>query len=455
MNEGRSKKAAARRRLLIQLAAVVAALALVLLTVLAMPTVEASADERADAVARRNESQAKVKSLQSEVEGIDKELAAVFTQMEQTKADVAQAEIDLADAEVELAAAQRHLATVQAQLEEAEGELAELASAVDASRGDEDVLTQAVGDMARDLYRGNNVSPLQVVMSTEGTAEISSRAAAASALGRVQSRALDQVRSSLVIQENQQERQAAVTERITVLEQEAEAALATAEEGKAKVEGHMASLESLLQEQKAAEAAWAARKSEAEAQMAASDREAADAAAEIARIDAENAAKQLVIQNTPPQTKPSGGGSGSGGSTTPAPPASGATFAHPFSFRAPVTSNYGWRVHPIFGVPRLHDGVDFGAGCGTPQLATRAGQVTGTGWGGGLGNMVTINHGIVNGSSMVTRHGHLQSIAVSPGQSVSQGQVIGYTGTTGNSTGCHLHLILFVNGSTTNILNYM
>ena len=78
-----------------------------------------------------------------------------------------------------------------------------------------------------------------------------------------------------------------------------------------------------------------------------------------------------------------------------------------------------------------------------------------TGYDSGLGNFVTINHGLVNGSSMVTEHGHLQSISVYSGQSVDTGTVVGMTGTTGNSTGCHLHLNLLINGSYTSILDYM
>ena len=198
-------------------------------------------------------------------------------------------------------------------------------------------------------------------------------------------------------------------------------------------------MEELQVTQSQAEAEWNARKREAEAQLASYDAAGAQAASDIARIDGENATNQTVFE--------SGGGSASA--------SSGGVFGNPFSFSAPVTSNYGWRVHPIFGTPRLHDGTDFGAACGTPLLATRAGQVTSAGWLDGLGNQVTINHGLVNGSSMVTRSGHMQSIAVSAGQSVSRGQIIGYTGTTGNSTGCHLHLSLFVNGSSTSILGYM
>lgn len=439
-NNHRSREQLRRRRW-VQFGAALVALALILMTVLVLPGGEARAETRDDAVKRRDDGQAKIAALSEEVDGIDAELAAIFAAMEQTKVDVANAQIELADAEAALAASQRHLVAVQAELDAAETELSELGAEVDTSKTKEDLLTQAVGDMARDLYRGNTTSPLQVVMSSEGTAEISGRAAAASSLGRVQSRALDEVRSTLVVTENQVERQAAVTQRITELEAEAEVALAVAEDAKQQVEAKVASLETLLQEQVAAEAAWNARKAEAERQLAESDAAVAQAVKAIEQIDAENARSQLVIPND------------TGGSATA--PAAGKLFANPFRFSAPVTSYFGWRIHPIFGTSRLHTGTDFGAGCGTTQYATRAGVVANTGYDSGLGNYVTINHGMINGSSMVTEHGHLQSIAVSTGQSVTTGTVIGYTGTTGNSTGCHLHLNLLINGSYTSILNYM
>ncbi len=453
MEKNHPSRKALRRRIWIQLGAALVALALILMTALSLPVGDASASTRDDAVKRRDEGQAKVAELKEEVEGIDAELATLFIAMEQTKVDVANAEIELADAEAELAAAERHLEAVRAELEAAEAELEELGGEVDASKDREGLLTQAVGDMARDLYRGNTTSPLQVVMASDGTAEISSRAAAASSLGRVQSRALDEVRTGLVVAENQVERQEAVTERITELEAEAEVALAAAEEAKATVEAKVASLETILAEQQAAEAAWNARKSEAERQMAASDAAVAEAQSLIAQIDAENNRQQLVIPSTPSPSPSTS--TGSSGSSPAVAPAAGKLFTSAFRFYAPVTSYFGWRIHPIFGTSRLHTGTDFGAGCGTTQYATRAGVIANTGYNSGLGNFVTINHGLVNGRSMVTEHGHLSSIAVSVGQSVTTSSVVGYTGTTGASTGCHLHLNLLINGSYTSILDYM
>ena len=113
-----------------------------------------------------------------------------------------------------------------------------------------------------------------------------------------------------------------------------------------------------------------------------------------------------------------------------------------------MTSPYGYRVHPISGVTRLHNGVDLAAVTGTPIFASKSGVVTTAciGWGNGYGNHVVINHG--DGYS--TLYAHQSALNVYEGQVVSQGDVIGYVGSTGNSTGPHLHFTVFKNGETIN-----
>ena len=114
---------------------------------------------------------------------------------------------------------------------------------------------------------------------------------------------------------------------------------------------------------------------------------------------------------------------------------------------APVTSPFGYRINPIGGQAELHDGTDFGAPCGTPVRAAAAGTITQQGWYGGFGNRVTIDHGQVGGHALRTAYNHLQGYALSPGATVAQGQVIGFVGTTGYSTGCHLHFIVWRDGA--------
>ncbi len=117
----------------------------------------------------------------------------------------------------------------------------------------------------------------------------------------------------------------------------------------------------------------------------------------------------------------------------------------------PVTSEFGWRVHPITGTQKFHSGIDIGGDYGQPIRAAQGGTVTYAGWISGYGNAVIINHG----SGITTLYGHNQSLAVSVGQSVSQGQVIAYCGSTGNSTGPHCHFEVRQNGEPVSPYGYM
>lgn len=107
-----------------------------------------------------------------------------------------------------------------------------------------------------------------------------------------------------------------------------------------------------------------------------------------------------------------------------------------------LTSSFGYRTHPVLGTQRLHAGADFGAASGTPIVAAAAGTVVSAGWQGGYGNAVIINHG----AGVATLYAHQSRLAVSSGARVSRGQVIGYVGSTGMSTGPHLHFELRING---------
>ena len=116
---------------------------------------------------------------------------------------------------------------------------------------------------------------------------------------------------------------------------------------------------------------------------------------------------------------------------------------------ASVSSPFGYRNNPISGAPELHDGTDYGAPCRTPVAAAASGSVTYVGYYGGFGNRVIVDHGVINGHSYISAYNHLSSFAVTNGAPVQQGEVIGYVGSTGYSTGCHLHFIVWVDGQLT------
>ncbi len=118
---------------------------------------------------------------------------------------------------------------------------------------------------------------------------------------------------------------------------------------------------------------------------------------------------------------------------------------------APITSDFGWRIHPIYGTRRLHAGTDFGVDEGTPVHAADGGVVVEAGWVSGYGYTVIIDHG----NGMSTLYAHNSEVAVSPGQTVSKGQVVSYSGNTGGSTGPHLHFEVRINGEPTDPMGYL
>lgn len=154
----------------------------------------------------------------------------------------------------------------------------------------------------------------------------------------------------------------------------------------------------------------------------------------------EEAARQqaLAAQQAAAGNSGGGGGGSSGG------------FIRPVS-GGYISCGYGYRVHPITGNYSFHTGIDYAVPYGSPIYASKSGTVTTAAYQNAWGNYVTINHG----DGFSTLYAHMSTIAVSYGQYVSQGQVIGYVGSTGWSTGPHLHFTVYLNGQLVNPTNYV
>lgn len=116
-----------------------------------------------------------------------------------------------------------------------------------------------------------------------------------------------------------------------------------------------------------------------------------------------------------------------------------------------ITSNFGWRNCPLEDGGELHPGIDIAYDAGLPVVATADGKVVKSGWGGGYGNMVQIDHG----NGIETIYGHNSQLLVSAGQEVRKGQVISYAGSTGKSTGPHVHYEVREKGVAVNPFKYM
>lgn len=131
---------------------------------------------------------------------------------------------------------------------------------------------------------------------------------------------------------------------------------------------------------------------------------------------------------------------------------SGGLLMHPVN--GPVTSPFGYREHPIYHYWGLHDGTDFGAGCHQPLYAVANGSVMSEYYSSVWGNRLYLNLGMVNGKNVTVIYNHLSGYRAHTGQHVSRGQVVGWVGTSGWSTGCHLHFTVMVNGAPVDPMNW-
>ena len=120
-----------------------------------------------------------------------------------------------------------------------------------------------------------------------------------------------------------------------------------------------------------------------------------------------------------------------------------------------ITSPYGWRMHPIFKRKIFHSGIDIGAPYGTPIKAAHSGKVIFVGWYSGYGKVVIIDHGSINGIPTTTLYAHMSVTIAKQGQNVAKGSTIGKIGTTGYSTGPHLHFEVRQRGNPVNPLNFI
>ena len=194
----------------------------------------------------------------------------------------------------------------------------------------------------------------------------------------------------------------------------------------------------LTEEQKQLEAKLSEYKAQAE-QYAELERQA------IAKEEAARAAAAAAARAS------SSSSSRSSSSPTIIPTYNGGRLGWPCPSSSRITSQYGYRI--LFGVRDFHTGVDIGAVTGSNICAAESGTVilAAYGWNGGYGNYMILNHG----NGLTTRYAHASALYVSAGQSVAKGQVIGAVGTTGNSTGPHLHFEVRINGAHQNPLNYL
>jgi len=379
---------------------------------------------------------ADIVQLRLALEDTSKILANAFVELQRIRAELPGAQQVLTEADAAQVVADRHNADVATALAVARANEAKAADALARNSRDTQEAQDQLGNMARDAYQQGGVSGLSIALEATSPEDFTNRLVMMDTVMRVRSatlRGLDTMRAEgravtahLV----------AVRQQVAALKVEAEAALAQAKAAREVAAAAKTKLDLMNEAQTAYAATVAARKateiknirtmqaqSNALAKVLAARAKAARAKA--ARERAAAAAAARAAHRAVPQYAPFGSTNG--------------FLSLPVN--APVSSEFGMRFHPIWQQWILHAGIDFAANCGSPVYAAAGGDVimaTPEYASGGYGNRLVIDHGFQRGTYLTTTYNHLTSFVVASGH-VARGQLVAYSGTTGTSTGCHLH----------------
>ncbi|BAK36301.1 peptidase M23 family protein [Microlunatus phosphovorus NM-1] len=464
----------------------------------------AKADDLTD---RRDQVRAQQAAKKHDLNESSQALNAAANAVSAAESQLAAAQAALAQTRVELGAAERLDIAMAAKLKLAKKRLAKAKAAVAANQKKLDAEKKLAGQIVRDQYqRQTNLLPIAVLVESSSTADLQTRLQWSTTMFDTSAATIKRTEILQAKLDAEKAKQAAIEKEIAADRKRAADNLVVKRRLEAQATQQQASVASLLSQRQAAESQAAAQvardKSDyaqltreranveqrisariARAKAAAARKAAAERAARVAAAKAAAAerarrtaearrerAKQRAAQKVAAAASAAEESSGSsnrdnrssrssrddssssshssGGSTSSA--------SHGFSYpvNAPITSPYGMRFHPVLHYWKLHDGTDFGAGCGTPIRAPYSGKVVEKYYNAGYGNRLIIDHGRVDGRYVTTAYNHAIRYTVGVGNHVSKGEVIGYVGTTGYSTGCHLHLMVWLDGSLRNPMTW-
>lgn len=345
--------------------------------------------------------------------------------LETARTDLSQAQDALSIARAKVTAARIRDREMQRELDAAVARLAQ--ARTDLKEGQLEVVQQRteLGDLLADTYQEGDPQLLNLaaLLNSETPAELTSEAQTSGVVVETHVQKLDELRAAEVLLAVREDRVTEAKVETAAKRKEAAALLAEREKLEQAAEAAKLSVHAKV---------LTAR----EAKSAADEARHADLK-QLKQIEAEQAQVQEMLRRRAARAAARHGG----GSPQP----SGGYLSYPAN--GAVTSPFGYRVHPIYGYYSLHDGTDFGAACGSPLYSAAPGRVISSYWSTAYGNRMIIDNGFVRGVSLATIYNHAVRYTVGVGDRVSRGEVIGYVGTTGWSTGCHLHFTVMVNGN--------
>jgi len=351
-----------------------------------------------------------IRSLRQRLERSNARAAHLESTLRELKSQQAQAHRKLQASEDELASSRRRLSRARARLTEVRKALRNVKAEQERTRKELEAHKAAMSERILAMWRSGQSSYFEVVVNATSFDDFSNRVEFAKLVAEQDEQMLDGLAEL---------RERLASQRATMEIKEREAA-----ELRTKIAGQTAAIEQQTRQVRALSQQVDKDRKQAEREYAEELQAAREVEALIRRVRA-------------------GGASAGAYSGT-----SDGRFMRPVNGR--LTSPFGYRIHPILHVRRFHNGIDLAVSYGTPIHAAAAGRVIYAGWRGALGNAVVIDHG----SGWSTVYGHCSSFACSAGQVVSRGEVIARIGSTGRSTGPHVHWTVYHNGQAVNPLNH-
>ncbi len=354
-----------------------------------------SADEKTDLQNKQQTLSGSKENIKTEIKGLEKEKQSVMDEKKKLDVEVTAIEQDIDDVNSKIQEYEESIGEVEKELEKAEEKL--------------EVQYETYKKRVRVMYENGSTGYLDVLLSSDNIGEFFEKIEVVSQIAEYDSNLMNKLKAEKQKIQDQKDELEALKERLV----ESKNSL---QEKKDALDSKMRARDKMIQQIEGS-------KEELEKQLKAIEAEEAAVRRQIAALAGGNSSKQYV----------------------------GGSMLWPTPSCRYITSSYGWRLHPVLNYEKLHTGIDIGAGYGAEIIAAQAGTVITATYNTAYGNYVVVDHG----GGICTLYAHQSSIAVSVGQYVFSGDTIGYVGSTGYSTGPHLHFEVIINGNTVDPLGYI
>ena len=418
-----------------------AAIALSQTVLLPLPASLADGTKR-DKQRERSNIDRRLEEISSSLEGVESDLVQTYLDLAETEMLIPQAQKDLDAARAEEAAAKKAYDEVARRLTAAQTEEQKLSAIVESGQKELDRSDQELSQIALEAYKGGSApNPATVYFGSASPQDTVDKAMNYRLTLASQGKRLDSLRTSQAVNVNAEDRLIAVRKEIEGLKAEAEQTLKRKETATAAAQKAKTDLDALYAKQQTQREALEAKKRQYEGQQKSLENRQRELDEELRRLAIDEKKKEKRRRKEKPKGSEAPIDTGGGGWRRP-------TYGR-------ISSPFGWRVHPIYRTRKLHGGIDFAVPCGTPVGSTRSGRIIANTYNRAAGKKVIVSHGIINGKLMTSSYHHLRGYAKPVGALVRPGDTVGYVGTTGSSTGCHLHFEIHEDGRKVNPRKYV